>query len=691
MELTINQALKKGVEAHKNGRFKEADQYYTAILSAQPKHSDANHNMGLLATDIGKVHKALPFFKIALKANPKVTQFWLSYIDALLKLGRMTDAKALFDKAKSKGLKGDGLEQLRERLNTYACKVSNIHEPLKNQLQPIINLYNQRQYQEALNQASELLKQFPNYVVLLNAIGSINENLGNLEESIAAYKKALSIEPNYAETYYKMGNALKQQGKIDEALKAYKKALTIKPDYPNAWYNIGIALQDQGNLDNAVDSYKKALLINPDCAEASFNIGNILYDQGKPNEALKAYDKVLLINPDYAEASFNIGIVLQEQGKFKAAFKAYKKALSIKPDYAEASNNIGITLTNQGKFKDAIKAYKNALSIKPDYAEAAFNLGNTLKDQGKLEEAIEAYTTTLSIKPNYAEAYYNLGLVLRDKGEMKEAIETFNKVISLKPDYVEAYWGLYGTANNLDEAKHWVTKSLEADPDYLRAKLTLSALQYYEGNTTGFKAIKKSTLQHNRYVRSFSWVFSLPKLPPLHFHRWSLFDQMIEISEKDRPFYEFGVWRAEAFKYLIRTFKKGYGFDTFEGLPEDWHDEKAGTYSSEGNIPEIHGGTFIVGRFEDTLHDFFSKNRPKASIINFDADLYSSTICALNSAKPVIDQHTILIFDEFIINENWEQDEYRALREFCNNNHYNYEVLAISFFTKQVAVRVIGI
>ena len=124
---------------------------------------------------------------------------------------------------------------------------------------------------------------------------------------------------------------------------------------------------------------------------------------------------------------------------------------------------------------------------------------------------------------------------------------------------------------------------------------------------------------------------------------------MIAISKKDRPFYEFGVWRGEAFKYLIKTFKKGFGFDTFEGLPEDWHNEKAGTYSCEGAIPKVSGGEFIVGKFEDTLPDFFSTKRPMASIINFDADLYSSTICALNYAKQVIDEHTILIFDEFII------------------------------------------
>ena len=103
MELTLDQALQKGVEAHKAGKVQEADRYYTAILKANPKHSDANHNMGVLAVVVGKVEEALPFFKTALEVNQTVDQYWLSYIDALIKLNRIEDAKAVFDQAKSKG------------------------------------------------------------------------------------------------------------------------------------------------------------------------------------------------------------------------------------------------------------------------------------------------------------------------------------------------------------------------------------------------------------------------------------------------------------------------------------------------------------------------------------------------------------------------------------------------------------
>ena len=115
MEVTLDQALQKGVEAHKAGHIKEADQYYTAILKANPKHPDANHNMGVLAVGVGKVEAALPFFKTAVEVNTNIDQFWLSYIDALIKLGRLDDAKSVFGRAKSNGAEGNGFDQVEKR------------------------------------------------------------------------------------------------------------------------------------------------------------------------------------------------------------------------------------------------------------------------------------------------------------------------------------------------------------------------------------------------------------------------------------------------------------------------------------------------------------------------------------------------------------------------------------------------
>ena len=50
---------------------------------------------------MGKIQKTLAYFKIALKSNPYLGQYWLSYNDSLLKLGKLKDVKTLFNQAKN--------------------------------------------------------------------------------------------------------------------------------------------------------------------------------------------------------------------------------------------------------------------------------------------------------------------------------------------------------------------------------------------------------------------------------------------------------------------------------------------------------------------------------------------------------------------------------------------------------------
>ena len=106
MELTIEQALQRALQAHKVGRLQDAEALYRAILQAQPKHPDANHNLGVLAVSLNKSELALPLFKTALEANPSQGQFWLSYVDALIKTNQLEIAKSVLGQGKKMGLGG---------------------------------------------------------------------------------------------------------------------------------------------------------------------------------------------------------------------------------------------------------------------------------------------------------------------------------------------------------------------------------------------------------------------------------------------------------------------------------------------------------------------------------------------------------------------------------------------------------
>ena len=104
MKITINEALEKAIKAHKAGKIQEADKFYTSILKVHPKHPDANHNIGILAAGIGKTNEALTFFKIALEVNSKAPQYWLSYINTLIKLQQLNEALQALQKYLKAGI-----------------------------------------------------------------------------------------------------------------------------------------------------------------------------------------------------------------------------------------------------------------------------------------------------------------------------------------------------------------------------------------------------------------------------------------------------------------------------------------------------------------------------------------------------------------------------------------------------------
>ena len=114
MELSIEDSLNNGIEAHKAGQIQKADNYYTSILCSNTRHPDANHNKGVLLAGTGRVQEALSFFKKALEANFGVVQYWHSYVETLFKLGHCNEAKEVLAQARELVAKSAGLDELEK-------------------------------------------------------------------------------------------------------------------------------------------------------------------------------------------------------------------------------------------------------------------------------------------------------------------------------------------------------------------------------------------------------------------------------------------------------------------------------------------------------------------------------------------------------------------------------------------------
>ena len=476
MELTLDEALKRGVEAHQSDQIQEAERLYTSILQAQPKHPDANHNMGVLAVGVGKIQEALPFFKVAIEANSSIAQFWLSYIGALIKLDHSAEAQSVFYEAKGKGFKGESFDQLAQQLQVNESNetVLEVDDSISSRPSSLIlnttaidkalRLAKRRSKEGHLDEAKEIygkiLQSRPKNKKALAALqlltGGVAEvqidppseqlqpliNLylqGQLQRALSDANKMLEHFPHSDILYNIAGSANLGLMKFEAAIYNFKQLLKLKPDFAEAYNNMGTAFNSKGDSGAAIECYKMALKIKPDYAEAHNNMGVTFKTKSDLKSAITSYRQALKIKPSYAEAHNNMGIALSDNGELEAALNSYKQALKIKPDYAEAYNNMGTSLADSGDLEACIGSYKQALKIQPHYATAYYNLGLALKEKGDLGSAIENYKQALKIKPNYPEIYNDMGLALKDYGDSEAAIESYKQAIKIKPDYADAY------------------------------------------------------------------------------------------------------------------------------------------------------------------------------------------------------------------------------------------------------------
>ena len=195
---------------------------------------------------------------MALAADANNMQFCLSYIDALIKLDRLSDAKVAINKVKDKGAKGVSIDRLEKRINSAIFRIPINKGPSKDQISSLIKLYNQNKFKQVLNKAQKLRKLYPNNLTLWNLTGASAAQLGQLNMAINAFKKVISLKPDNAEGYHNMGNALREQGSLDEAVEFYTKAFSLKPDYAEAYLNIGNVFKDQGKIEEAIKAFNKA-------------------------------------------------------------------------------------------------------------------------------------------------------------------------------------------------------------------------------------------------------------------------------------------------------------------------------------------------------------------------------------------------------------------------------------------------
>jgi len=174
--------------------------------------------------------------------------------------------------------------------------------------------------------------------------------------------------------------------------------------------------------------------------------------------------------------------------------------------------------------------------------------------------------------------------------------------------------------------------------------------------------------------------------------RYDLYRHVISVENLSAVYYiEFGVAEGHSFRWWAENIKGSAslfaGFDTFEGLPEDWGYFKKGDMSAKGEFPDINDQrcSFVKGKFQETLPTFlrdFKSDLKK--VVHLDADIYTSTLFALTMMGPYLNSGDILLFDEF----NVPMHEFKAFTEFISSFYVKVSLIGAVNNYYQVAFRV---
>lgn len=161
-------------------------------------------------------------------------------------------------------------------------------------------------------------------------------------------------------------------------------------------------------------------------------------------------------------------------------------------------------------------------------------------------------------------------------------------------------------------------------------------------------------------------------------------------AEPDGFLAEFGVYKGQTVNHIAsRTDRTVHGFDSFEGLPENWREGfDKGTFDMDG-LPKVRDNVILYkGWFDETLPGFRDAVPGPAAFLHLDADLYSSTRTVLEMLADRIGPGTVIVFDEFVGYPGWQQGEFKAFAEFVERHDVTFEYIGWVPSGEQVAVKI---
>jgi tetratricopeptide (TPR) repeat protein len=308
------------------------------------------------------------------------------------------------------------------------------------------DLIQKRNYADAVPLLQKVVGSDPGNYEAWFDLGFAENGIGKIDESIAAYRKAVAAKPDVFESNLNLGLQLAKTGQPD-AEKFLRDATVLKPTshvaegQERAWLSLAHVIEAT-KPDDAIAAYQRAAALQPKDPEPHLAAGLLFEKQNNFADAEHEYKQAELLAPDSLDAATGLANIYMQGRRFPEAAAELRKVVAAHPDQVDARVELGRVLAADGKNDDAIAELEAAAKLAPGDLTVQRDLADLYSAANKNEQAAGAYRTLIQAHPNDAELHHELGQCLLREKKYPEAQQEFLATLKLKPDMGAAYGDL---------------------------------------------------------------------------------------------------------------------------------------------------------------------------------------------------------------------------------------------------------
>ncbi|MCA3357411.1 MAG: tetratricopeptide repeat protein [Roseomonas sp.] len=320
------------------GKHAEAEAACLATLKRNPRHAEALHLAGLLATQLGQPEEGATRLRRALTMKPKDADLHGHLALALIKRGQNDQALASLERSLA--------------LNPHSVENSMNYGEL---------LLHLERHADAIKVFDGVIARQSGHAAAHHQRGRALTEAGLWDEALAAHAKALSLDPNAPDYPLGVATALCRLGRSTEALPFAEQALRLKPDFDLALLSRAEILLELGQRDESAITVDAVMEMKPQSPRARRWLGKVLMALGRPERALMVASDDCDATSNDPVPHINRGTILTALNRLEEARLSFDWALALNSAHVEARYNRAFTLLALGHLEDGWRDYEYRL------------------------------------------------------------------------------------------------------------------------------------------------------------------------------------------------------------------------------------------------------------------------------------------------------------------------------------------